>query len=79
MRRLVALAPIAVFALLVAVFGLYALHHNPQVIPRATVGSPPDGDFDSEERGCVRKYHAAAKIITMTIRRGRTLVRLRIG
>ena len=44
MRRLVALAPIAVFAILVAVFGLYALHHNPQVVPRATVGSLAPND-----------------------------------
>jgi len=33
MRRLVALAPIAGLAALVLVFGLFALHHNPQVIP----------------------------------------------
>jgi cytochrome c biogenesis protein CcmG, thiol:disulfide interchange protein DsbE len=44
MRRLIALAPIMVFAALVAVFGLYALHHNPQVIPRATVGSLAPND-----------------------------------
>src|SRR5271156_6589824 len=39
MRRLIALAPFAVFAALVFVFGAYALHHNPQVVPRATVGT----------------------------------------
>lgn len=44
MKRLVALAPIAVFAALVLVFGFYALHHNPQVIPRATVGSLAPND-----------------------------------
>ena len=44
MRRLIALAPIAVFFALVAVFGLYALHHNPQVVQRATVGSLAPND-----------------------------------
>ena len=44
MKRFVALAPIAVFFALVAVFGLYALHHNPQVIPRATVGTLAPND-----------------------------------
>ncbi|MGH6957228.1 MAG: DsbE family thiol:disulfide interchange protein [Caulobacteraceae bacterium] len=38
MRRLVAIAPVAVLAALCLVFGLYAVHHNPTVIPRATVG-----------------------------------------
>ena len=43
MKRLLALAPIAVMAALIAVFAGYALHHNPQVTPRATVGKPaPD-------------------------------------
>ena len=41
--RTFALAPIAVLLGLVAVFAGYALHHDPQVIPRATVGKPaPD-------------------------------------
>ena len=44
MRRLVALAPVIVFAALVFVFGAYALHHDPQVIPRATVGKPAPAD-----------------------------------
>ena len=44
MTRLIALAPIAVFAALVIVFGAYALHHNPQVIPRATVGQSAPND-----------------------------------
>ena len=44
MRRLIALTPIMVFAALVIVFGAYALHHNPQVIPRATVGSAAPND-----------------------------------
>jgi cytochrome c biogenesis protein CcmG/thiol:disulfide interchange protein DsbE len=43
MRRLIALAPALVFAGLVFVFGAYALHHDPQVVPRATVGkAAPD-------------------------------------
>jgi len=44
MRRLMALAPIAGLAALVLVFGLFALHHNPQVIPRATVGTIAPND-----------------------------------
>lgn len=44
MRRLTALAPALVFAALVIVFGAYALHHNPQVIPRATVGQSAPND-----------------------------------
>jgi cytochrome c biogenesis protein CcmG, thiol:disulfide interchange protein DsbE len=44
MRRLVFLAPILVFLGLVVVFGAYALHHNPQVIPRATVGEAAPDD-----------------------------------
>ena len=40
MKRLIALAPILVMAALIAVFAGYALHHNPQVTPRATVGKP---------------------------------------
>jgi len=39
-----AAAPLLALAALVVVFGAYALHHDPQVIPRATVGqaAPPD-------------------------------------
>ena len=44
MRRLAALAPVLVFAALAALFGVYALHHNPQVIPRATVGQAAPAD-----------------------------------
>ena len=44
MRRVIALAPIVIFAALVFVFGAYALHHNPQVIPRATVGEVAPSD-----------------------------------
>ena len=44
MKRLVALVPIAGLVALVLVFGLFALHHNPQVIPRATVGTIAPND-----------------------------------
>ena len=44
MRRLVYLAPALVFLALVIVFGAYALHHSPQVIPRATVGQAAPDD-----------------------------------
>ena len=48
MKRLVALAPIVLFGVLVFIFGAYALHHNPQVTPRATVGqSAPDDALPS--------------------------------
>jgi cytochrome c biogenesis protein CcmG/thiol:disulfide interchange protein DsbE len=43
-RRLAYLAPVLVFLALVVVFGAYALHHNPQVIPRATVGEAAPND-----------------------------------
>jgi cytochrome c biogenesis protein CcmG/thiol:disulfide interchange protein DsbE len=43
-RRVVYLGPILVFLGLVVVFGAYALHHNPQVIPRATVGEAAPND-----------------------------------
>ena len=44
MRRLIFAGPILVFLGLVIVFGAYALHHNPQVIPRATVGETAPND-----------------------------------
>ena len=44
MRRLLYLAPVLVFLGLVVVFGAYALHHDPQVIPRATVGEAAPND-----------------------------------
>jgi cytochrome c biogenesis protein CcmG/thiol:disulfide interchange protein DsbE len=43
-RRLVYLAPALAFLALVIVFGAYALHHSPQVIPRATVGQAAPDD-----------------------------------
>ena len=44
MRRILALAPALAFAALVVVFGAYALHHNPQVVPRATIGQAAPAD-----------------------------------
>ncbi|HEX3919407.1 MAG TPA: DsbE family thiol:disulfide interchange protein [Caulobacteraceae bacterium] len=44
MKRLIALAPVVVFGALLLVFGLFALHHNPQVVPRATVGTLAPND-----------------------------------
>jgi cytochrome c biogenesis protein CcmG/thiol:disulfide interchange protein DsbE len=66
MRRLVALAPIAVFIALVAVFGLYALHHNPQVIPRATVGAlAPDDVLPTLDGAPPAPLHTALKGTTL--------------
>lgn len=43
MSRWLALAPLAVLVALAALFGLYALHRDPQVQPHALVGKPmPD-------------------------------------
>ena len=44
MRRLVAWRRCWCSLALVVVFGAYALHHNPQVIPRATVGEAAPDD-----------------------------------
>ncbi|HEY2706988.1 MAG TPA: DsbE family thiol:disulfide interchange protein [Caulobacteraceae bacterium] len=44
MRRLFAIVPALVFVGLLAVFGFYALHHSPQVVPRATVGDQAPND-----------------------------------
>jgi cytochrome c biogenesis protein CcmG/thiol:disulfide interchange protein DsbE len=43
-RRLYAVAPVLIFAALVLVFGFFALRHNPQVVPRATVGQQAPND-----------------------------------
>jgi cytochrome c biogenesis protein CcmG/thiol:disulfide interchange protein DsbE len=65
-KRLVALAPIAVFIVLVAVFGLYALHHNPQVVPRATVGSmAPNDALPSLDGAPPAPLHTALKGTTL--------------
>jgi cytochrome c biogenesis protein CcmG/thiol:disulfide interchange protein DsbE len=66
MRRLVALAPILVFAALVIVFGAYALHHNPQVIPRATVGSiAPNDVLPGLDGAAPAPLHTALKGTTL--------------
>ena len=66
MRRLIALTPIAVFAALVLVFGAYALHHNPQVIPRATVGTlAPNDALPSLDGAPPAPLHAALKGTTL--------------
>lgn len=44
MRKFVYFAPVIGFFALVFVFGAYALHHNPQVIPTATVGQAAPND-----------------------------------
>jgi cytochrome c biogenesis protein CcmG/thiol:disulfide interchange protein DsbE len=65
-RRLIALTPIAVFAALVLVFGAYALHHNPQVIPRATVGTlAPNDALPSLDGAPPAPLHAALKGTTL--------------
>jgi cytochrome c biogenesis protein CcmG/thiol:disulfide interchange protein DsbE len=66
MRRLIALAPMLVFAALVVVFGAYAIHHNPQVIPRATVGSQaPDDTLPSLDGAAPAPLHTALKGTTL--------------
>lgn len=44
MRLFAYFAPVLGFFALVLVFGAYALHHNPQVIPTATVGQLAPND-----------------------------------
>ena len=62
MRRLSALAPALVFAGLVVVFGAYALHHNPQVVPRATIGQAAPADaLPSLDGAAPRPIRAALK------------------
>ena len=66
MRRLIALTPILVFAALVVVFGAYALHHNPQVVPRATVGSEaPDDVLPGLDGAPPAPLHTALKGATL--------------
>jgi cytochrome c biogenesis protein CcmG, thiol:disulfide interchange protein DsbE len=66
MRRLIALTPIMLFAALVIVFGAYALHHNPQVIPRATVGSvAPNDALPSLDGAPPAPLHTALKGTTL--------------
>lgn len=66
MRRLVALAPIAVFGALVIVFGAYALHHNPQVVPRATVGAQaPDDALPTLDGAPPAPLHTSLQGVTL--------------
>jgi len=66
MKRLIALTPIMAFAALVIVFGAYALHHNPQVIPRATVGSvAPNDALPNLDGAAPTPLHAALKGTTL--------------
>ena len=66
MRRLIALTPILAFAALVVVFGAYALHHNPQVIPRATVGSEaPNDALPSLDGAPPAPLHTALRGVTL--------------
>ncbi|CAN7500486.1 DsbE family thiol:disulfide interchange protein [Phenylobacterium sp. LjRoot225] len=52
MSRWLSLAPLVVLAALAALFGLYALNHDPQVQPRALVGRPmPDLTLPALEDG----------------------------
>jgi cytochrome c biogenesis protein CcmG/thiol:disulfide interchange protein DsbE len=65
-KRLVALAPIFLFGVLVFIFGAYALHHNPQVIPRATVGqSAPDDALPSLAGAPAAPIRTALKGVTL--------------
>lgn len=65
MRRLAALAPIVVLAALVVAFVL-RLHHNPQVIPRATVGTKaPDDALPSLAGAPPAPIRSALKGVTL--------------
>jgi len=61
--RWLALSPLVVLAALAALFGVYGLHHDPQVQPRALVGRPmPDLSLPTLEDGqSVRLRQLAAK------------------
>jgi len=61
--RWLALSPLVVLAALAALFGVYGLHHDPQVQPRALVGRPmPDLALPTLEDGqSVRLRQLAAK------------------
>ena len=63
MTRWLALSPLVVLAALAALFGVYGLHHDPQVQPRALVGRPmPDLALPTLEDGqSVRLRQLAAK------------------
>ena len=66
MRRLVALAPALVFAALVFIFGAYALHHSPQVVPRAMVGrAAPDDVLPGLDGAAPAPLRASLKGLTL--------------
>jgi cytochrome c biogenesis protein CcmG/thiol:disulfide interchange protein DsbE len=61
MSRWLAFAPLAVLAILAALFGFYALRHDPRVEPRALVGKPlPDLALPSLEGGPPERLRALA-------------------
>lgn len=52
MTRWLSILPLVVLAALAALFGVYGLHHNPQVQPHALVGKPmPDLTLPSLDDG----------------------------
>ena len=66
MRRLIYLGPVLVFLGLVIVFGAYALHHNPQVVPRATVGeAAPNDPLPTLAGAPPAPMHSAFKGVTL--------------
>jgi cytochrome c biogenesis protein CcmG/thiol:disulfide interchange protein DsbE len=65
-RRFVYFAPVLGFFALVVVFGAYALHHNPQVIPTATVGqAAPNDALPTLDGAPPAPIHAALKGVTL--------------
>jgi cytochrome c biogenesis protein CcmG/thiol:disulfide interchange protein DsbE len=67
MTRWLALLPLVVLVGLGALFGLFALHHNPQVQPQALVGKPmPDltlPDLDSGRPVRLRELTAEGPVL----------------
>ncbi|WP_374573890.1 DsbE family thiol:disulfide interchange protein [Phenylobacterium sp.] len=62
MSRWLAIVPLGVLVALGLLFGLYALHRNPQVQPQALVGKPlPDLSLPSLDDGLNVKVREAAK------------------
>ena len=61
MTRWLYILPLVVLAALATLFGVYGLHHNPQVQPRALVGKPaPDLTLPALEDGQPVKLRALA-------------------
>ena len=66
MRRLLAAVPALAFAALVLVFGFFALRHNPQVVPRATVGKlAPDDALPGLDGSAPAPLKTAFKGVTL--------------